>query len=78
MGRPLRYRELLRKLRVFGVDEKDSPSGGSKRMLYKENVEGRKRSYPIDTHSEHHEFGLPIINPILRHFKIHPDEFWKV
>ena len=72
--RALRYRDLRTRLRPFGVQEEDR--GGGRRMLFKEDVEGQKASYPIHPHSEHHEFGPPIIRAILRRFKIPPDVFW--
>lgn len=74
-GRPLRYRELVNRLKVFGVIEKTGK--GSVRMLFKLDVEGLRRSYPIHPHSEHHEFGPPIIRAILRRFKIAEESFWE-
>ena len=62
---PLRYRELLRRLSHFGVEEKRHGSG-SVRILYKADVEGQKQSIPIkvriDTHSDHSEVYVPVIN----------------
>jgi predicted RNA binding protein YcfA (HicA-like mRNA interferase family) len=74
-GRPLRYRDLVNRLKAFGVVEKIGK--GSVRMLFKPDVEGLRRSYPIHPHSEHHEFGPPIIRAILRRFKIPEDSFWE-
>ena len=76
MPKPLRYRELLARLKDFSVIEKRW-GGGSRRMLFKENVEGLNVSYPIHPHSENDELGLPIIKATLRRFKIDPNEFWK-
>ena len=74
-GHPLRYRELIECLKGFGVIEIRS-GRGSRRMLYKPDVEGLKQSYPIHVHSEHDEVDIHIIRAILRRFKIPEDEFW--
>ncbi len=76
MPKPLRYRELLAHLKDFGVIEKRY-GAGSRRVLYKENVEGQTVFYYIHPHSEHHEFDIGVVNSTLRRFKINPKEFWK-
>lgn len=72
---PLRYREFLKRLSRFGVSEIRHGSG-SRRMLFKENIEGLRQSYPIHAHDENVEIYLPIINATLRRFKIAPSTFW--
>ena len=42
--KPLRYREILQKLKKFGVQEELRK--GSKRMLYHTNISGRYECYP--------------------------------
>ncbi len=74
-GHPLRYRELLGALKPFGVSEIRQGSG-SRRMLFKADVEGLKQSYPIHPHSDNHEVDTHIIKTILRRFKISEDSFW--
>jgi hypothetical protein len=76
-GYPLRYRELIGRLKKFGIIEKRFGSG-SRRMLYKENVEGLNVHYPIHPHSEHHEISAPIIKATLRRFKISENLFWEM
>lgn len=75
-GRPLRYRELLSRLTRFGVQE--IVKKGSRRILFKPDVEGRDQSYPIHPHSDNHEFASHIVRTILRRFKIPEDQFWGV
>ena len=74
-GSPLRYRDLLSRLKDFGVEEKRVGSG-SRRMLYKANVEGLNVAYPIHPHSLNDEVNIHIIRTVIRRFKISPDAFW--
>jgi len=73
---PLTYRELMRRLRQFGVTER--VGGGSRRMLYKDDVEGLKACYAIHVHSDNAEVHAHIIRTILRRFKISEDSFWNL
>ena len=73
--RPLRYRELLRRITKHGVSEKRLGKG-SLRMLYKANVEGLNKHVSVHVHGENHEISLHIIKSILRRFKISESSFW--
>lgn len=75
-GSPLRYRDLLAKLKRFGVEE-SRRGKGSRRMLYKRGIEGLDQSYPIHPHSENAEIHVHIIRTILRRFKIPEEGFWE-
>ncbi len=76
--RPLRYRELLQKLRPYGVEERHGGKG-SERILIKPEPPGSNRGpqITIRCHGEGDEISKPVIRAVLRRFNISPDEFWK-
>lgn len=81
MGRrgPLKYRELIARLKPFGVIVLESRGKGSERILLKPVVAGSVKGpqIPIKHHGDSTEIYLPVIRAVLRRFDIDPDEFWK-
>ena len=77
---PLKHRELLKKLKKFEVTEIVSRGKGSERMLVlKSGFQGQKYKgpqYPVKCHGEGTEHSVRVIDAILRHFKIKPEDFW--
>lgn len=79
MPSPLKHRELIKKLKSFGVVEVSSRGKGSERMLIRR--EGRGSKYkgpqiPIKCHGQSTEHSVRVINSVLRRFKIDPKDFW--
>jgi len=77
--RPLRYRELLKKLKKFGVIELHSKRGkGSERILLRPIKKGSNKgpTYPIKYHGEGTELGLGTIRACLNRLNIAEKEFW--
>ena len=72
--KPLRYRDILRLLRKFGVQEIQRK--GAKRMLFHPNINGKPSSYPMDIHSEHQEFSRPVVRSIRDRFNIPIEDFY--
>jgi hypothetical protein len=83
MGKPhpLSYRELRKKLKKFGVEEKDDGSSGkgSHRILILPETPGANRGPQISVrcHGEGDEISAPVIKAVLRRFEINSKEFWK-
>jgi len=76
---PLKYRELLKKLKDFSVVEAASKGKGSERMLIFKTGLGSKYKgpqMPIKYHGEGTEHSKKVIDSILRRFDIDPKEFW--
>jgi len=59
--KPLKYRELRKKLRKFGVQEFRKRGKGSERMLHHPNINGRPVWYPIKCHGEGDELSKHIV-----------------
>lgn len=78
--KPLRYRELLKKLKKFGVVELPSKRGkGSEKILLRPIKEGSDKgpTYPIKNHGDGTELGLGTIRACLNRLGIPEQEFWK-
>jgi hypothetical protein len=74
---PLPYRELRRRLEVFGVWENKGRGKGSERLfLQLDPATGKPRSYPIKCHHEGDEVRLGTLKACLRRFGISNDDFW--
>jgi hypothetical protein len=74
----LTYRELIKRLRAFGVEEMPGRGKGSERILIRRNpTTGKGPMYPIKHHGESTELGLGTINACLRRFTITATEFWE-
>ena len=72
--KPLRYRELIRKLKKFGVIEENRR--GRRKILFHPNIDGKPAQIPIHPHSEHYEFSRSVIRSVRERFKIDLDDFY--
>lgn len=78
---PLKHRDLLKKLKKFGIIEIPSRGKGSERMLILESGMGSKYQgpqIPIKCHGEGTEHSKRVIDSVLRRFNINPEDFWSV
>lgn len=76
---PLKHRELLKKLKNFGVIEISTKGKGSERMLILKSGMGSKYQgpqIPIKFHGEGTEHSKRVIDSVLRRFDIKPENFW--
>lgn len=75
---PLRYRELLNRLKPFGIVERISRGKGSHRILLKPVKPGSMKgaTYPVNYHGPRTEISVPMIKAILRKFGIPEEGFW--
>ena len=76
----LKHRQLLKKLKQFGIIEDKRRGKGSERMLildkgFDEKYQGPQ--IPIKYHGENTEYSPKITDAILFTFGIDPNEFWK-
>jgi len=69
MKKPLRYRDLLKRLKKHGIRENKVRGKGSERML-KGYVHARLVTYPTKCHSEGDEKPVPLIEAIRRAFHL--------
>jgi hypothetical protein len=78
--RPLKLRELLKRLKPYGIVTMAKRGKGSERILLQPESPGSKRGpqYPIKDHGQGTEIKLPVIDNILRRFHIDPSDFWKM
>jgi hypothetical protein len=67
--RPLKYRDLVKRLRLFGVVENKTRGKGSHRMLIRV-VEGVKCSYPIRCHHEGEVKPRAVIGALRRRLRL--------
>ena len=81
---PLKLRELLRKLKPYGIGilkrERGGQRGkGSELILLQPNEPGSRQGpqYPIKNHGMGKEITVPVIDALLRRFNIDKKEFWK-
>lgn len=73
--KPLRYRELLSRLKKFGIQEQIKK--GSRRMLFHHNINGKSAFIPIHPHSEHDEMSRKIVRAVRERFKISIEDFYQ-
>ncbi len=71
--RPLKYRELLRRLKLFGVTEDKSRGSGSERLLSRV-VAGQKYSITTKCHGEGDDKPRAVIAAIRRRLKLTPGD----
>jgi hypothetical protein len=69
MRKPLKYRDLRKRLRRFGIRENETAGKGSERMFVG-YVDGRLVTYPTKCHGEGQEKPIPVIEAIRRHFHL--------
>ncbi len=83
--KPLKHRELLKRLRDFDVTSTNLRGKGSEQMLVLRSglingvyVPGQYKGpqYPIKYHGDGTEHSVRVIDSILRHFNIDPHDFW--
>lgn len=67
--KPLKYRDLRKRLKSFGISEDKSRGKGSERMFVGV-VEGQVVRYPTKCHSEGQEKPVPVIEAIRRRFHL--------
>ena len=72
----LTYREILRKVKKFGVYE--VMRKGARRMLVHDNIDGKKVSFPMHVHSENQEFNRNYVRAIRDCFHIDRNNFYDV
>lgn len=76
--KPLQLRELLKRLKPFGIEVLEKRGKGSEIILLKPASPGSRKGpqYPLKNHGLSTEISMPVINAILRRFTINKDEFW--
>ena len=67
----LKYRELTKRLKKYGIIVIINRGKGSERMLYREST---RDNYPITYHSANHQYSIGLLTSIKRRFDL-PDEF---
>ena len=75
--RPLKLRELIKRLKPYGIVVMSKKRGkGSEIILLKPVEPGSKRGpqYPLKNHGVNTEIHLPVIEGLLRRFNI--EDFW--
>jgi hypothetical protein len=70
--RTLRYRELLKRLKLFGVIEDRTRGKGSERLLSR-ILEGKKYSTTTKCHSDSDQKPKAVIKSIRRRLKLTPE-----
>ncbi len=73
---PLKLRQLLKRLKPYGVVIMEKRGKGSEMVLLKPNSPGSKQGpqYPLKNHGSGTEITTAVIDAILRRFKI--TDFW--
>jgi len=76
--KPLKFRELLDKLKPYNVVCISKRGKSSEIILLKPESPGSKRGlqYPVKHHGDGTELSIPVIKAVLRRFGINPEEFW--
>ncbi|MCC6123387.1 MAG: hypothetical protein IT426_00345 [Pirellulales bacterium] len=69
MKKPLKYRELRKKLKKYHIEENKVRGKGSERMFVG-IVNGRVIKYPTKCHNEGDEKPIAVIEAIRRHFNL--------
>ena len=77
--RPLKLREILERLRSYGIVVIPGRGKGSELILVKPDQPGSKRGpqFPLKNHGMGTEISKPVINAILRRFGIPEKAFWE-
>jgi hypothetical protein len=75
---PLKLRELLKRLKKYGIVTLENRGKGSEIILLKPNEPGSNKGpqYPLKNHGMGTEIAIPVIKAILRRFSIEESEFW--
>ncbi len=72
--KPLRYREILQKVKKFGVQEVKRK--GVTRILYHSDIQGKPEFVTMHVHNEHQVFSRAVIRSIRDRFKISLEGFY--
>ena len=77
--KPLKVRELLKRLRPYGIVSLTKRGKGSERILLKPIAPDSRKGpiYPIKDHGPSTEISIPVIDKLLDRFGIDPDDFWE-
>lgn len=75
---PLTLRDLLKKLKKYGIVARYRRGKGSEIILLKPSAPGSTQGpqYPIKNHGPGTLIKLPVVLAALRRFNIDPTEFW--
>jgi len=76
--KPLKLKELLKKLKDYGILSLPNRGKGSEIILHKP-VDARSHKgpqYPIKNHGDSTEISIPVILAVLRRFDIDGEDFW--
>jgi hypothetical protein len=75
---PFPLRELLKRLKPYGIEALFKRGKGSEIILLKPNQPGSRQGpqYPIKNHGPSTEISIPVIKALLRRFEILEDDFW--
>ena len=78
-NKPLKLVDLLKRLKPYGVISLKKRGKGSERILLLPESDGSKKGqmHTIKDHGPQTVIYGPVIQSILRRFKICPDDFWK-
>jgi len=76
----LKHRELLSRLKNFGIIEtKDRGKGSERILILKAGLSGGRYTgpqIPIKCHGEGTEHSVRVIDAVLRRFALDPKKFW--
>ncbi len=72
---PISFRELVSRLKKFGVTESKTKSSGVVRKFVG-MVEGRKQGFPLHVHNDNMEIDRHYLRAIRDRFKIPADQFY--
>lgn len=77
--RPLKYRELVERLKPYGIVVLSRRGKGSEVIFLKPDSPGSKQGpqFPVKHHGDGTEIYHQVISAILRRFNIDPVEFWE-
>jgi len=77
--RPLKRDELYKRLKKYHIEVLKKRGKGSEAILLQTDSPGSKKgeTFPIKDHGKQTEHAIPVINAILRRFRIDPDDFWE-
>lgn len=76
---PFKLKELLSRLKPYGIVVMSKRGKGSEIILLKPEKLGSSRGpqFPIKNHGPGTEISLPVVKAVLRRFEIDEKEFWK-
>jgi hypothetical protein len=76
--RPFPLRELLKRLKPYGIEVLTKRGKGSEIILLKPNKPESRQGpqYPIKNHGPSTEISIPVIKALLRRFDIPEGDFW--